>query len=280
MRNIFAARFKDKTLSENISNDTPASPPHKLLRQAAYNTKVVGAAFIAMAVYIAPPPVYAIYCSNCSTFYQQMFEYAEAVNTALNTAEQLQTQVQQYQSMITQGTSLPDSMFGSIAADLKNVMNIYDRSQALGRQIQNMDSQFNRAFPGFNSYLNQAANSAESPAQDRYQAWSEQGRDNVKAALEAANLNTSTFETEGEQLDRIITRSQSAVGRMQALQAGNEIASQNVQQLQKLRDLVATQINMQGNYLAQQGDRAAASEAYASGQPILNVEGWVVLQPT
>ncbi|WP_445940022.1 P-type conjugative transfer protein TrbJ [Pseudomonas savastanoi] len=222
---------------------------------------MVGTGLLGAGLYVAPATAYAIYCANCSTFYQQMFEYAEAVNTALNTAEQLQTQVQQYQSMITQGTGLPDSMFGSIAADLKSVMNIYDRSQVLGRQIQNMDSQFNTAFPGFESYLNQAANSAESPAQDRYQTWSEQGRDNVKTALEAANLNTSSFESEGVQLDRMMTRSQSAVGRMQALQAGNEIASQNVQQLQKLRDLVATQINMQGNYLAQQGDRAAASEA-------------------
>ncbi|RMR77448.1 P-type conjugative transfer protein TrbJ [Pseudomonas savastanoi pv. fraxini] len=34
-----------------------------------------------------------------------------------------------------------------------------------------------------------------------------------------------------------------------------------MQQLQKLRDLMATQINMQGNYMAQQGDRKAASEA-------------------
>ncbi|MDU8599569.1 P-type conjugative transfer protein TrbJ [Pseudomonas syringae] len=214
------------------------------------------------AIFIfAQQNAFAIYCANCSTFYQQMFEYAEQVNTALNTAEQLQTQIQQYQIMVTQGTGLPDSVFGNIAAYLKNVMKIYDRSQALGRQIQNMDSQFNTAFPGFNSYLNQAANAAESPTQDRYQTWSEQGRDNVKASLEAANLNTSTFESEGDQLDRMMTRSQSAVGRMQALQAGNEIASQNVQQLQKLRDLVATQINMQGNYLAQQGDRTAASEA-------------------
>jgi P-type conjugative transfer protein TrbJ len=29
---------------------------------------------------MAPAPAYAIYCSNCSTFYQQMYEYAEAVN--------------------------------------------------------------------------------------------------------------------------------------------------------------------------------------------------------
>ncbi|MEE4336820.1 P-type conjugative transfer protein TrbJ [Pseudomonas alliivorans] len=216
---------------------------------------------LGVGLYITPAPAYAIYCSNCSTFYQQMFEYAEQVNTALNTAEQLQTQIQQYQNMVTQGTGLPNSMFGSIAADLKSVVNIYNRSQALGRQIQNMDSQFNTAFPGFDSYLNQAANSAEVPAQDRYQKWSQQGRDNVKTAMEAANLNTSTFEPEDAQLARMVARSQSAVGRMQAIQAGNEIASQNVQQLQKLRDLMATQINMQGNYMAQQGDRQAVSEA-------------------
>ena len=190
-----------------------------------------------------------------------MFEYAEAVNTQLNTAQQLATQIQQYQNMVTQGLSLPNSMFGSIAADLQSVANIYTKSQALGRQIQNMDSQFNTQFPGFESYLNQAANSAEVPARDRYQKWSEQGRDNVKAAMEAANLNTGTFESEDAQLARMVSRSQSAAGRMQAIQAGNEIASQNVQQLQKLRDLVATQINMQGNYMAQQGDRRAASEA-------------------
>lgn len=216
---------------------------------------------LSVGLYLAPPPAYAIYCSNCSTFYQQMFEYAEAVNTALNTAEQLQTQIQQYQNMVTQGTGLPSTMFGSIAADLKNVANLYTRSQSLGRQIQNMDSQFNTAFPGFQSYLNQAANSAEVPAHERYQKWSEQGSNNVKTALEAVNLNTSKFESEDIQLDRMVARSQSAVGRMQAIQAGNEIASQNVQQLQKLRDLMATQINMQGNYMAQQGDRKAASEA-------------------
>ncbi|HIE1643066.1 P-type conjugative transfer protein TrbJ [Pseudomonas aeruginosa] len=242
------------------SQKTSAYAARKFGRGAALALAMASAG-LGVTLYMAPAPAYAIYCSNCSTFYQQMFEYAEAVNTALNTAEQLSTQIQQYQNMVTQGTGLPDSMFGSIAADLKSVVNIYNRSQALGRQIQNMDAQFNTAFPGFESYLNQAANSAEVPARDRYQKWSEQGRDNVRTALEAANLNTSTFESEDAQLDRMVARSQSAVGRMQAIQAGNEIASQNVQQLQKLRDLLATQINMQGNFMAQQGDRKAASEA-------------------
>ncbi|HEJ5942640.1 TPA: P-type conjugative transfer protein TrbJ, partial [Pseudomonas aeruginosa] len=177
--------------------------------------------FVGVGICTAPSPAYAIYCANCSTFYQQMFEYAEQVNTALNTAEQLKTQIQQYQNMVTQGTGLSDSMFGSIAADLKSVVNIYQRSQALGRQIENMDTQFNTAFPGFESYLQQAANSAETPMRDRYKEWSEQGRDNAKTALEAANLNTSTFQSEDALLHRMVARSQSAAGRMQAIQAGN-----------------------------------------------------------
>ncbi|EMK8991719.1 TPA: P-type conjugative transfer protein TrbJ [Escherichia coli] len=245
---------------EMESQKSPISSARKFGRGAALALAMASTG-LGVSLYLAPAPAYAIYCSNCSTFYQQMFEYAEAVNTQLNTAQQLATQIQQYQNMVTQGLSLPNSMFGSIAADLQSVANIYTKSQALGRQIQNMDSQFNTQFPGFESYLNQAANSAEVPARDRYQKWSEQGRDNVKAAMEAANLNTGTFESEDAQLARMVSRSQSAAGRMQAIQAGNEIASHNVQQLQKLRDLVATQINMQGNYMAQQGDRRAASEA-------------------
>jgi len=260
MHQIISQPIKDRTLSADTSHRTTAYPFGKLIRQMANSAKILGIVFVGM-VCIFPARAYAIYCSNCSTFYQQMFEYVEQVNTALNTAEQLQTQIQQYQNMVSQGTSLPNSMFGSIAADLKNVANIYNRSQALGRQIQDMDSKFNTAFPGFESYLNQAANSVKAPNRDRYEQWSVQGRDNVKTAMKAADLNTGAFESEDAQLARMVSRSQSAVGRMQAIQAGNEIASQNVQQLQKLRDLLATQINMQGNYMAQQVDRKAAGEA-------------------
>lgn len=260
MYQIISKPIKDRTLSADTSHRTTAYALGKLIRQMANSAKILGAVFIGM-VCISPARAYAIYCSNCSTFYQQMFGYVEQVNTALNTAEQLQTQIQQYQNMVSQGTSLPNSMFGSIAADLKNVANIYNRSQGLGRQIQDMDSKFNTAFPGFESYLNQAANLAQAPNRDRYEKWSVQGRDNVKTAMKAADLNTGAFESEDAQLARMVSRSQSAEGRMQAIQAGNEIASQNVQQLQKLRDLLATQINMQGNYMAQQVDRKAAGEA-------------------
>ena len=207
---------------------------------------------------------FAIYCTNCSTFYQQMFEYAEAVNTALNTAEQLSTQVQQYSNMVKQGTPLPNSMFGRITEDMQRVASIYNRTQSLGRNVANLESQFNTKFPGYEAYLQKIVQSSgkwSDVMPDRYEKWSVQGFDNAKTAMQAAGMNTSTFETEDAHLEQLVNRSQSSTGRMQAIQAGNEIAASNVQQLQKLRDLVATQITLQGNYIAQEIERQSVSDA-------------------
>lgn len=110
----------------------PGKPLTYASRKSGRNVRLaiaLASTFVGVGIYTAPSPAYAIYCANCSTFYQQMFEYAEQVNTALNTAEQLQPQIQQYQNMVTQGTGLPNSIFGSIAADLKSVINIYQRSR-------------------------------------------------------------------------------------------------------------------------------------------------------
>ncbi len=201
------------------------------------------------------------YCANCSTFYQQMFEYAEQVNTALNTADQLRTQIQQYDNMIKQGMQLPDRVFNQISADLDRVKGVYQDAQSLGRNISNLDSKFRDQYQGYDSYLK--ANGKTSVAMpDRYKKWSTQGLDNARTAMKSAGMNTSTFASEDAMLNQLVSRSQGAQGRMQAIQAGNEIAAQNVQQLQKLRDLTATQIQLQSNYMAQMSERQAVDDAY------------------
>lgn len=220
----------------------------------------MASASLGVSLYMAPAPAYAIYCSNCSTFYQQMYEYAEAVNTQLNTAQQLQTQIQQYDNMIKQGMSLPSRMFNTITGDLQRVASVYNSAQSLGRNISNLDEQFRQQFKGYDSYLNLIGQGQNNMPQ-RYRDWAQSGFDNARTAMQAAGVNTSTFEDENAMLDQLVSRSQSAVGRQQAIQAGNEIAAQNVQQLQKLRDLVATQITLQGNYMAQQNERQSVSDA-------------------
>lgn len=99
-------------MTSNSRNSRYRSAPVSV-RKGIISIVTSGAIASGAITFVTPTPAYAIYCSNCSTFYQQMFEYAEAVNTALNTAESLQTQIRQYQNMVVQGTGLPRSMFSS-----------------------------------------------------------------------------------------------------------------------------------------------------------------------
>lgn len=216
---------------------------------------------VGLGLMATPRPAQAIYCANCSTFYQQMFQYAKDVETALNTAQQLSTQIQQYQNMVRQGVQLPNRIFSQITGDLQKVVSIYNDAKSLGRDIASFDEKFKANFKDYDEWLKEGSFTAKASA-DRYMSWSKQGRDNARTAMHAAGINVSSFAEENTTLDQIVARSQSATGRMQAIQAGNEIAAQNVQQLQKLRDLMATQITLQGNYMAQLQERQAVDDAF------------------
>ena len=58
--------------------------------------------------------------------------------------------------------------------------------------------------------------------------------------------------------------SESAAGRMQALQVGNMMAAEQLQQLVQLRQLVMAQINAQNVYMAAQTNREAQRAATQS----------------
>jgi len=206
------------------------------------------------------PTAQAMWCANCATRVEQMQQYAKELETSLNTAKQLQTQMQQYEDMLKQGIKLPDNLFKSVTGDLQNVTNIYDGTQSIGRNLNDMEQQFRQQFPGYDAYLKNDPMKASVP--DLYKKWSQEGMDNARTAMEAAGANTSTFKNEDAALSNLVNQSQTAEGRMQAIQAGNQIAAQNVQQIQKLRDLVATQITMQSNYVAQQQERQSEDDAW------------------
>lgn len=59
--------------------DDPHKIPCNLLRKLIWAITLTVTAVIGIGLHA--PPAYAIYCANCSNFYQQMFQYAEEVNT-------------------------------------------------------------------------------------------------------------------------------------------------------------------------------------------------------
>ena len=74
-------------------------------------------------------------------------------------------------------------------------------------------------------------------------------------------LQQSQSASDAALLAAIQAHSRSAQGQMQALQAGNELASITAQQLMQLRQTVAAQAQLQGGWIAVQAERQAAEDA-------------------
>lgn len=237
------------------------------MRGISRNLRNSGVAFaVALSVVtggvtVAPAPAYAIYCSNCSTFYQQLLEYAEAVNNQINTAQQLTQQINMYKDMVRQGMSLDGTVFSSLMTDMRRLQSVYQEGRSLAHSMTNLDSAFREQFKGYDDYLRSAGKASEMMP-DRYTKWAEQGFDNARTAMKAAGMQTSAIAGEEDVLRQLVNRSSTAAGRMQAIQAGNEIAAQQVQQLQRLREMIAANITLQGNYMAQQTERQAVDDAF------------------
>ena len=97
--------------------------------------------------------------------------------------------------------------------------------------------------------------------QSKYAEWSKEGTDNALYAYKGLGLQASQLKNEQAMMQQLQAMAGTAEGRMQALQVGNMMAAQNVQQLQELRQLMMMQLQMQADYVAMQQDKEAAHEA-------------------
>lgn len=218
---------------------------------------------VAFSLVGVPQPARAFFvtCTNCSTTFQQAEQYAKELETAINTAKQLETQIKQYQDMMKQGLSLPNSMFGRITGDLQRMQALYQQSKALSGNLSNFDQKFRQHYSDYDTYLQRNGQSADY-MQDNYKRWSEEGFDAMRVAMQSSGQNVSAIDDEDAMLSQLVARSQNAQGRMQAIQAGNEIAAQQVQQTQKLRVMLNAQIQSQSAWYAQNIERQTLDDAF------------------
>ena len=188
---------------------------------------------------------------------QQYAQMASAYATQLN---QYATQIQQYNNMVTNTLNIPSQIWGAAAADLNGLASIVKSGQALAYSMTNIGTEFSAKFKGF-------VPPTGFDYKTDYKKWSTTTLDSLRGALEAAGLQSQQFATEESLMANLRTMSQSAGGQMQAIQVGSQIAEQQVQQLQKLR-----QLQSQNTYLAAQENKdatvkAARAEAYQYKNP-------------
>jgi P-type conjugative transfer protein TrbJ len=193
-------------------------------------------------------------------------ELTQLANEALLTkdlagqASQIQNQLKELADMALNTTGLStNNVWGTVVQDLNQLNSLLNQSKALAYTASNLDTQFANKYGTYTSYLTQ--NMGAKAWQQKYAQWSQDGSDNALYTLKDLNLQASQMQSDAALMQQLQGLAGSAQGRMQALQAANMIAAQNVDQIQKLRQLIMLQAQMQANYLAIQQDKEAARQA-------------------
>lgn len=213
-----------------------------------------------------------VYCTNCGTEWTQLASQAEAIQQTANQLRQIQQQLQQYQTMLQNTATLPEQAFSNTFNAIREVTAVYESGKALAATAANLDEQFARRYT---TYRGQKL--SQKDWENKYQQWSQEANANTLNTLRSVGLQHHQLQDEEQIIKRLQSLSRSSSGRMQALQVANQMAAESLRQTQKLRQLMMLQLQMQANYLAQEEDRRALSEAswrrFANGRKLPNQGG-------
>ena len=225
--------------------------------QTPYRFRQLLAGLLALSLIVLPPPASALFGAgdivyDPSNFSQNVLTAARALQSNLNEVQQIANQLRQIEMEVKNLASFPAGVWGEIQSDLDQLKQLAQSSGDIGYTLQNLDVQFKQMYPGYQAPTNY---------EQEYQTWTSNSLEGIKTALETANRQSKEFPQEKVNMQQITGMSDSAVGQMQTLQAGNMLAAQLVEQMQKLRLLQMSEMQAQNLYMAQQIQDKAAEDA-------------------
>lgn len=218
-------------------------------------------ALIATGVTGAPSVATAqtVYCTNCSDRFTQLKQQADQALQLARQAEQLQTQLRQYEQMLQDGLGLPEQLFGDVARDIAAVNQTFEQARGLAYTAANLDQEFARRYGSFDTYNQSGMGAAD--LQNKYRQWNAESSDAVLQTMRALGIQSQGMASEQELLRRLQSQARSSQGHQQTLQVGNELAAENVAQMQRLRQLLMMQVQLQAQAMQIEADRDAVSAA-------------------
>lgn len=235
---------------------------------------------VVVASLTAPMPVQAGAVTGNATEWTQLLNNAELIGLTGQSAEQIQNQVTQiaqlaeqiqnqiriYENMLQNTLQLPDHVWGQVEADLTRLQQLVAQGDGIAFSMGNIDDVLKQRFQSFAEFETGLANGES--FSDSYQSWSDTNRETIASTLRAAGLTADQFSSDEATMAQLRTMSESAVGQMQALQVGHDIAAQQVAQAQKLRGLVSQQVTMMATWY--QSEQAAKDLAQTRREEFFN----------
>lgn len=202
-----------------------------------------------------------------------------AVNNVQAVAKQIQqyqTQLQQYENMLQNTVAPAAYIWDQANSTINKLLQVQDTLNYYKSQVGSLDSylkryqdiNYYRSSPCFNSNI--ACTTDEINALRKAEQNSSEARKKANdAVFKALDEQQETLQKDADNLADLQTQATSAQGQMEAIQAANQLASAQTNQLLQIRSLLVAQQNAAATLAQAQADKeaqqAAASEIFRSG---------------
>lgn len=212
--------------------------------------------FLAVAVALSGPSLASVLGTGGSSEVTQIANNVQLMNQYAQQVEQYVRQGLQLEAQMKNLIQNPASMLGKdVGGIINGVGRLYSAGNSIGGNLATIDRNF--------------ANTFKSPTAknlaDSFTRWHSTNTSTLEAAMKSAGLVFDSQQSEADNLQRLFDKSQGARGNLEVMQVANEINSMNVQQLQKLSQLIAAQNLAQNTYLASQTAKDEAQNKETDG---------------
>lgn len=195
-----------------------------------------------------------------ATFPQQIISELTRIEQYVTQAEQLNAQYQMVYNQAKNLQNMPIQTWQNASSNLNNLVSLVGNAQGLNYATQNTVASVQAEFGAPNAVLGNYAASL--------QKWSGNLNSQIAGVLQQYGLQASNFQTTQAALQQIQNASQSAGGRMQVMQAGNQISGMIVNELQGLQSTMMAGNQATLNYIKMQD--AGKVDASNSVAPVLS----------
>jgi P-type conjugative transfer protein TrbJ len=201
----------------------------------------------------------AVVCTNCSTVWDQAMAYAKQVQQTVTQLQSYVTQTQQYLNQIENTIALPMQVWGTVQGDMYQVQSLSNVGSLFSGNSGSILTRLN-SLNGLSSYGSMVS-SMPTNMGNQFSMWRETVGNNLTTTGKVLGLQQTQETSDANMLNTIQSHSQGAVGQVQAIQAGNELASANGKELHQINQTVIAQTQMQADQMAVDADRQSAEDA-------------------
>jgi P-type conjugative transfer protein TrbJ len=207
--------------------------------------RLVAVSVLALLIGFATPSWAQVVVFDPNNYVQNLLTAARALQQINNQISSLQNQAQMLINQARNLASLPYSSLHQLQASIQRTQQLLNQAQRIAYDVQKIDHAFSTTYATASSGTSSQALVLNAQARWQTSVAALQDALRVQAGV-VANLDTNRT-----QMSALVTSSQSAMGALQATQAGNQLIALQAQQLADLTATVAAQGRAQNLEAAQ-----------------------------